>query len=206
MHQPSASCHRPQVIGLTGGIGTGKSTVSDYLQSHYHLPILDADVYAREAVATDSAGLAAIVARYGTSLLAADGTLNRPRLAEIIFRQPAERQWLEGVIHPFVRQRLIAMQAVLYPEPIVVMSVPLLLEAKMTDLVSFIWVVFCRPEQQLQRLMVRNGLTESQAQQRIASQLPLAQKCRAANVVLDNSGSLPALYAQVDRALSLILT
>jgi dephospho-CoA kinase len=206
MHQSSVFHHSPQVIGLTGGISTGKSTVSDYLQAHYHLPILDADVYAREAVAADSVGLAAIIARYGSTLLAADGTLNRTRLAEIVFHQPAEKQWLEGIIHPFVRQRLIEMHARLPQEPLVVMAVPLLLEAKMTDLVSQIWVVFCRPEQQLQRLMARNGLTEVQAQQRIASQLPLAEKCRLANVVLDNSGSLAALYVQVDTALLPLLT
>jgi dephospho-CoA kinase len=83
----------------------------------------------------------------------------------------------------------------------IVMDIPLLFEASMTDLVSEIWVVYCRPEQQLSRLMARNHLTQQAAQQRIESQMPLAQKCDRADVVLDNSGSLEALYAQVDRAL-----
>jgi dephospho-CoA kinase len=190
-----------RVIGLSGGIGTGKTTVANYLASHYGLTILDADRYARDAVAPDSQGLRAIVERYGPAMLRADHTLDRPRLAEIVFQNAIEKRWLEGLIHPFVRDRLMATAQSLRHQSTIVMDIPLLFEASMTDLVSEIWVVYCRPEQQLSRLMARNHLTQQAAQQRIESQMPLAQKCDRADVVLDNSGSLEALYAQVDRAL-----
>ena len=93
-----------RLIGLTGGIATGKSTVSDYLARQYHWPVFDADIYARAAVLPGTNGLAAIVDRYGSELLLADQTLNRSKLGEIIFTYAKERQWLESIIHPYVRQ------------------------------------------------------------------------------------------------------
>jgi dephospho-CoA kinase len=191
-----------RVIGLTGGIGTGKTTVSDYLAFHYGLTILDADCYARDAVALGSQGLRAIVGRYGPKMLRLDNTLDRSRLAEMIFQNATEKRWLEELIHPVVRDRLIATaRSLRRHQPVIVMDIPLLFEADMTDLVSEIWVVYCQPQQQLSRLMARDRLTQQAAQQRVESQMPLVQKCDRADVVLDNSGSLEALYAQVDRAL-----
>jgi dephospho-CoA kinase len=203
MHYGHFKDDRPRTIGLTGGIGTGKTTVSDYLAFHYGLTILDADRYAREAVALDSQGLRAIVERYGPEMLRSDQTLDRPRLAEMMFQDATEKRWLEGLIHPFVRDHLSTSAQSLCHQPTIVMDIPLLFEAQMTDLVSEIWVVYCRPEQQLRRLMARNHLSQLEAQRRIESQMPLAQKCDRADVVLDNSGSVEALYAQVDRGLLL---
>ena len=94
-----------RIIGLTGGIATGKTTVSNYLKSNYNLPVFDADVYAREAVEVGSPILDAIASRYGSSILARDRSLNRRKLGEIIFNSPSDRQWLEQQIHPYVRQR-----------------------------------------------------------------------------------------------------
>jgi dephospho-CoA kinase len=203
MHYSLFKDDLPRVIGLTGGIGTGKTTVSDYLASHHGLTVLDADRYARDAVALGSQGLRAIVERYGPKMLRSDRTLDRSRLAEMVFQNATEKRWLEELIHPFVRDRLIATAQSLHRQPVIVMDIPLLFEAGMTDLVSEIWVVSCRPEQQLSRLMARDRLTQQAAQRRIESQMPLAQKCDRADVVLDNSGSLEGLYAQVDRALGL---
>jgi dephospho-CoA kinase len=188
----------PRIIGLTGGIATGKSTVSHYLADRYHLPILDADLYSREAVAVGGEILAQIVDRYSPSILLESGELNRSKLGEIIFAQAPERQWVESLIHPFVRtchQRdLAASQA-----PIVVSAIPLLFEAQLQSWVSEIWVVTCRPEQQLGRLRQRNPhLSIAAAQQRIDSQMPLADKVRQADRVLDNSGSIEFLYGQID--------
>jgi dephospho-CoA kinase len=193
--------HRSRVIGLTGGIATGKTTVSDYLASHYGVTILDADLYAHEAVSPNTQGLQAIVERYGPKILRIDHTLDRDQLAQILFRDVTEKQWLEALIHPYVRDRLISTAQSLPPQSIIVMDIPLLFEAEMTDLVSEIWVVSCQPQQQLGRLMARNHLDWAAAQLRIDSQMPLAHKCDGADVVLDNSGSVEALYAQVDRAL-----
>jgi dephospho-CoA kinase len=201
MHRGTTLASAPKVLGLTGGIGTGKTTVSSYLAHRYEFPVLDADCYAREAVIEGSEPWQAIVQRYDPEILNPDNTLNRSRLAQIIFRDSVQRRWVEGLIHPFVRHRLREMREQLAAQPIVVMAIPLLFEAEMTDLVSEIWVVACRPEQQLSRLMERDHLTPHEAQARIDSQMPMAQKCDRADVVLDNSGSLPALYAQIDRVL-----
>jgi dephospho-CoA kinase len=189
-----------RIIGLTGGIATGKSTVSDYLQHQHQLPVLDADLYARQAVEPGSPILAAIAQRYGPDLLRPDGSLRRDRLGEIIFAQAEERRWLEAQTHPFVRQRFAAAMAELSAAPTVVQAIPLLFEAGLTGQVSEVWVVVCSAAQQRQRLIARSGLTSAQAQARIDSQWPLADKAAQANVVLDNSADLAALFAQVDAA------
>jgi len=193
-----------RIIGLTGGIGTGKTTVSNYLADAYQLPILDADIYAREAVQLGSPVFNQIVQHYGLDILLEDGTINRQRLGEIVFQNSAERQWLEQQIHPDVRDRFQSELAHLVA-PTVVLAIPLLFEANMTDLVSEIWVVSCRPEQQIRRIIERVGtphpLSPQQAQSRIDSQLPLVEKMARADVVLDNSSTLEVLRQQVDWAI-----
>ena len=190
-----------RIIGLTGGIATGKSTVSDYLVRSHHLPVLDADIYARQAVEPGSPALDAIVSRYGASLIHDDGSLNRAKLGEIVFNQPAEKTWLEQQIHPLVRQRFGDAMAALAQAPIVVQVIPLLFEAELSDQVSEIWVVTCPLAHQRQRLMARNGLSPEQANARIQSQMPLAEKVSRADVVIDNAGNLSELFCQVDEAL-----
>lgn len=190
-----------RIIGLTGGIATGKSTVADYLRRQYRLPVLDADVYARQAVEPGSPILAAIAQRYGPELLRPDGSLRRDRLGEIIFAQAEERRWLEAQTHPFVRQCFTVAMAALSAAPAVVQAIPLLFEAGLTDQVSEVWVVVCSAAQQRQRLIARSGLSSAQAQARIDSQWPLANKIAQADVVLDNRTDLAALFAQVDAAM-----
>jgi len=189
-----------RIIGLTGGIGTGKTTVSNYLADTYQLPILDADSYARDAVQPGSPVLNRIITRYGSDVKLADRTLNRKRLGEIVFPNPKERQWLEQQIHPYVRDR-IESQLNILESPTVVLVIPLLFEANMTDLVTEIWVVSCPQEQQIQRIQERDRLSLEQAQSRLDSQLPLAEKVARADVVLDNSSTRDSLLQQVDRAL-----
>ncbi|PSN16513.1 dephospho-CoA kinase [filamentous cyanobacterium CCP5] len=189
-----------RIIGLTGGIATGKSTAADYLGQHHGLPVLDADIYAREAVGMESPILAAIADRYGNQILLPDGSLNRAALGEIIFNDPAEKGWLEQQIHPYVRQRFAEAMAEL-DAPLVVHAIPLLFEADLTDQVGEIWVVICSADQQLQRLMARNQLSQAQAQARIASQMSLEEKAARADRVLDNSGDRLHLYRQIDAAL-----
>ena len=189
-----------RIIGLTGGIATGKTTVANYLEQTHNLPVLDADIYAREAVARDSPIFQQIVQRYGTEILLSDGNLNRQKLGEIIFKNPVERSWLESLIHPYVYQRFIEGISKSTSETLVLV-VPLLFESEMTDMVTEIWVVYCAEEQQLPRLMQRNNLTLEQAQARIKSQIPLAQKVKWADTVLDNSSTLEVLLKQVDAVL-----
>jgi dephospho-CoA kinase len=191
-------------IGITGGIAMGKTTVSNYLADRYQWPILDADIYAREAVAVGSPVLGRIADRY-PDVLQADGSLDRAKLGAIVFAQPEERTWLEQQIHPFVRDRLIRERdrhQASNPDVPVVLVVPLLFEVEMTDLVDQIWVIYCPRAHQLQQLMQRDGLTQTQATDRIASQMPIEDKCDQADVVLDNSGTPAALLAQVDAAIA----
>jgi dephospho-CoA kinase len=192
----------PHLIGLTGGIATGKSTVANYLTVKYRYPILDADVYARDAVQPGSPILARIAERFGYGILLSDGNLDRQRLGERIFNDPEERQWLEAQIHPYVRDRFLQGLVTLVDQPVIVLVIPLLFEAEMTDLVDEIWVVTCSPQQQLERLQQRNGLTAAQAQARIDAQMLLAQKAAQATVVLDNSSTLKNLQSQIDKALA----
>ncbi len=190
-----------RIIGLTGGIATGKSTVSNYLANQYQIPVLDADIYARHAVGKNSPILALIFERYGEQVKLINGDLNRQALGEIIFNNPAEKTWLESQIHPFVYQCFVRDLNTI-SSPIVVLSIPLLFEAKMTDLVTEIWVVTCSFEEQINRLKLRNNLLESQAISRINSQLPLQQKVAQADVVLENNQDLNSLFLQIDFALS----
>ncbi|AFZ17448.1 dephospho-CoA kinase [Allocoleopsis franciscana] len=187
-----------RIIGLTGGISTGKTTISNYLAQRYQLPVLDADIYAREAVQPGSPILSEIFQRYGVAVKLPDGTLNRKGLGEIIFNHPDEKQWLEQQIHPYVRDRIQSELDSLIA-PTVVLVIPLLFEAEMTDLVTEIWVVSCSPEQQLQRIMERDRVSVEQAQARINNQLPIEEKMAHADVVFDNSSTLEALLKQVDK-------
>ena len=189
-----------RIIGLTGGIGTGKTTVSNYLAHRYQLPVLDADIYAREAVQINSPVLSKIFERYGSGVQLPDGSLNRKSLGNIVFTDPDERKWLEQQIHPYVRSRFESEVSTLV-DPRVVLVVPLLFEANMTDLVTEIWVVSCSPEQQLRRMMERDRLSLEEAIARLNSQLPLEEKVTRADVVLDNSSTPEALLKQVDLAL-----
>ncbi|MEM6500456.1 MAG: dephospho-CoA kinase [Cyanobacteria bacterium P01_C01_bin.89] len=191
------------VIGVTGGIGTGKTTVTDFLHQRYDCKVLDADVLAREAVAPGSEGLDAIARRYGLTMLRPDGTLDRSRLGRLVFDQPRERKWLEQLIHPWVRNALEAgmktwRDSTVPNAPPLILAIPLLFEAKLEYLVDEIWVVACDEAVQRQRIMERDSLEIADAQRRIDAQMPLAQKCDRANVVIQNNDSLPTLRHSVD--------
>ncbi|MEA5510710.1 dephospho-CoA kinase [Crocosphaera sp. UHCC 0190] len=190
-----------RLIGLTGGIATGKTTVSRYLVDSHHLPVFDADIYAREAVKLNSPILKAIIERYGEIICLENGELNRQKLGEIIFNDLGEKQWLENQIHPYVRKRF-KDEIEQSDAPIIVLDIPLLFESKLTYLVTEIWVVYCSLEQQLRRLIERNHLTQDQAIARINSQVSLEEKVKMADVILDNSSTLAHLYQQIDKGLT----
>jgi dephospho-CoA kinase len=187
-----------RLIGITGGIGTGKSTVTNYLQTRYQLPIWDADLYARSAVAVGSPILDRISQRYGKDILQPDGTLDRRRLGEIIFTDVDERHWVESQIHPDVRQRFETEISNFDPNGTAVLAIPLLFESGMTDLVSEIWVVSCDIATQIQRIVARDRITITEAEHRIQSQMALANKVTLADVNLDNSTTVADLERQID--------
>lgn len=199
-----------RIIGLTGGIGMGKTTVANYLAAAYHLPILDADLYARQAVEPGSEIFNEILERYGLGIRQSNGLLDRRRLGQIIFSNAAERWWLEQRIHPYVRDRFVQALATLEPGlafQTIVLVVPLLFEARMTDLVSEIWVVYCSHEKQIERLIQRDydfsegddRLRLAEIQARIDSQMSIDKKIAGANVVIDNSSTEEALQQQIDQ-------
>jgi dephospho-CoA kinase len=195
-----------QRIGLTGGIASGKSTVGRLLAAR-GLPVLDADVFAREALAAGSAGARAVLERYGARVRppgtgTGEAAIDRAALGRIVFGDAGQRQWLERLVHPLVRERFAAELARLAAAPVVVLMIPLLFEAGLEQLCSTIWLVDCDEDQQLQRLMARNGLSAAEARARLAAQWPLARKRALADVVLDNRGTPEQLTAQVAAALS----
>jgi dephospho-CoA kinase len=193
-------------IGLTGGIASGKSTAGRWLAQR-GLPLLDADLFAREALAPGSAGAAAVLQRYGAAVQAggSDNTkaqLDRGALGRIVFHDPGERLWLEQLVHPLVRQRFDAALQQLEAAPAVVLVIPLLFEAGLEGLCSEIWLVDCTPEQQLQRLMGRDGLSAADARARLDAQWPLARKRPLADRVLDNGDGPEGLGPQLAAALT----
>lgn len=193
-------------LGLTGGIATGKSTVSTHFKEQ-HIPVLDADVIAREIVMPGEPALAEIVATFGEEILLADGTLNRQALGSVVFGNPAKLQQLNAITHPRVqasmRAQIAAHEAA--GEPLIVLDIPLLLEGHNAAGADAVMVVSVPEEVQKQRLMARNNLSEEAALKRIISQMPLAEKRQLADYVIDNAGTIAETYAQVDAVLSEIL-
>jgi len=190
-----------KIIGLTGGIATGKSTVARLLAEH-GARIIDADQLSREVVAPGSPALARIAEMFGPEVISADGTLDRQGVRRLVFSDPARRRALEALLHPAIAAlaRIRLEEARQAGAPVAVYMAPLLIEAGATDRVDEIWVVTVRPEVQLARLMARDHCTLEQARQIVEAQMPLAEKERFGLVVIENSGSLEETARQVDTA------
>jgi len=190
------------IVGLTGGIATGKSTVAAVLRE-LGVTVIDADVVAREVVEPDRPAWQDIVAYFGPAILRPDRTIDRRQLGRLIFDDPEKRAALNRITHPRVIERMRELQADAVRQQgatgLVVLDVPLLFEAGMTGMVDEVWVVTARPETQLQRLMERDGLSVAEARQRIAAQMPLAQKAAQADRVIENDGPVEATRAAVGR-------
>ena len=184
-------------IGLTGGIASGKSSVGRLLEAR-GWPVLDADHYARDALAPNTAASQAVAKRFGATVGSA-ADLDRKALGRIVFSDPDERRWLEALIHPVVRERFQHELAELKTEPVVVLMIPLLFETGLEALCSEIWLVDCEPRQQLERLMLRSGMNEADAQARLAAQWPLSRKRPLADRVIDNRGTADALVTAINR-------
>jgi dephospho-CoA kinase len=187
------------LVGLTGGIGSGKSTVARLLEERGAV-VFDADALAREAVAAGAPGQVAVVERFGADVLGPGGELDREALASIVFADPAARRDLEAIVHPEVR-RLFAEGCEAYRDSdrVVVFSAPLLVETGMHTAFDVLVVVATSIPTQVERLLRDRAMSEEQVRARIAAQAPLEDKAAAADVVVDNEGSVADLEAQVDR-------
>lgn len=183
-------CQKVRVIGLTGGIASGKSSIASYLELRGAL-VIDADQLSREAVAPGSPVLEEIAKVFGDDILLADGQLDRKRLGALVFADQIKRRQLEQILHPEIKrlaeERIAAAAA--EGRRLVFYMAPLLIEAGATDRVDEIWVVTVSPEIQLARLMARDGISVEEAGRIIASQMPLAEKERHGRIVIDNSGT-----------------
>ncbi len=184
-------------VGLTGGIGSGKSTVAQRFRELGAL-VIDADQLAREVVAVDTAGLAAIRRRFGEAVIAADGSLARGALAEVVFADPQARKDLEAITHPLIGARTRSIMESAAPGKIVVHDVPLLVEKQMSADYHLTVVVGAGEDLRTARLVDGRGFTEADARARIASQAGDPQRRAAADVWLDNNGEVSGLLAQVD--------
>ncbi|MGC5362592.1 dephospho-CoA kinase [Streptomyces sp. DT24] len=183
-------------VGLTGGIGAGKSEVSRLFAS-YGAVLIDADRIAREVVEPGTPGLAAVVEAFGADILTDDGTLDRPKLGSIVFADPDRLAALNAIVHPLVRARSAALERAADPDSVVVHDVPLLTENGLAPLYDLVVVVDAAPRTQLDRLVGLRGMTESEARARMAAQATREQRRAVADLVIDNDGPLEALEPRV---------
>ena len=188
-------------IGLTGGIASGKSSAGKLLQEKHGLAVLDADRYARDALAPGTTASQAVLNRYGQKLFCGD-QLDRKALGEIVFNNPIERLWLEQLVHPIVQHMMDQEVIRLAEAKTIVLMIPLLFEAGLESRCTEIWLVDCDEKQQLERLIARDNCTNQQALARINAQWPLARKRLLADRVINNRNGSGELEIEVAAALN----
>lgn len=191
------------IIGLTGSIGTGKSTIANKMKQ-LKIPVIDADLIAREVVEPGEQAYVDIVAQFGDDILQTDKTLDRKKLGEIVFSNDEKRKQLNAIIHPAIRQKMLDQRDAYVAEgvPCVVLDIPLLYESKLTHFVEKIIVVATDRTIQLERILNRDDSTEEEAKRRIDSQIDIEEKVKWADAVIDNNGTI----AESERQLIHILT
>ncbi len=194
-----------RVFGLTGGIGSGKSTVARRFAAR-GLPVIDADRLAREVVEPGSSGLSAVVAAFGEDMLSPEGALDRQLLGRTVFADAEQRRRLNAILHPLIRQRFAERVRALDSsgEPLACYEVPLLFEVGLEAELRPVVVVSAPESVRVARIVARDGIEESAARARIAAQMPLEDKLKAADYVIDNDGSEERTHAQADRVLDTI--
>lgn len=187
-----------KVVGLTGGIASGKSTASDYIRS-LGFEVLDADVYARKVTEKDSAGYHKIIEAFGSDILDENKEIDRKKLGEIIFNNPEERKKLNSISHPEIRRMMNADQDKFVKDNHVFLDIPLLYENGLDKKCDITITVYVTKENQLERLMARNNLTEKEAASRVNSQMSLDEKKNLSDYVFDNNNDKKELYDQIDK-------
>ncbi|GAB2641810.1 dephospho-CoA kinase [Vibrio panuliri] len=184
------------IVGLTGGIASGKTTVANIFRDQFSIDIVDADVVAREVVEPGSDGLKAIVARYGQEVLHSDGTLNRPALRTIIFAHPSEKQWIDALLHPMIRRNM-QQQLQHVTSEYALLVIPLMVENDLQQLADLVLVVDVEEEIQIQRTMNRDGVSRQQAESILQSQASREQRLAIANDVIKNHSQNQQLLPQI---------
>ncbi|PHU13033.1 Dephospho-CoA kinase [Capsicum chinense] len=192
-----------RIVGLTGGIASGKSTVSNLFKAH-GIPVVDADIVARNVLKKGTGGWKKVVAAFSEDILLDNGEVDRAKLGQIVFADPEKRQLLNRLLAPFISRGILMEVIKLWIKgcSIIVLDVPLLFEAKMDKWTKPIVVIWVDPETQLQRLMTRDGSTEEEAKSRINAQMSLDLKRSKADIVIDNTSSLEDLHEQFQKVLT----
>ena len=192
---------KPLIVGLTGGIGSGKSAAADRFAAH-GAPVIDTDAIAHELTTPEGAAMPAIVAAFGPGMRGADGALDRAAMRRHVFAQPEARKRLEAILHPLIRvesDRRIAHAGETGTIPYLILMVPLLVESgSYRQRVDRVAVVDCSTETQIARVMARNGLARAEVERILAAQASREARLAAANDVIDNEGSLASMHARVD--------
>lgn len=191
-----------RLFGLTGGIGSGKSTVARRFRER-GLAVIDADELARDAVAAGTEGLRRVVERFGNTVVGPDGELDRKRLAAVVFDDDGARRDLNAIVHPIVSALAIERTRILEAkgEPLACYEVPLLYENRLESALSPVVVVSVSPEVQVARTVARDSATEDEARARVRAQMPLSEKAKKADYVIDNSGTLEETLKRADEVL-----
>lgn len=191
------------IIGLTGSIGTGKSTIANHFKT-LQIPVVDADLIARQVVEPGEDAYTVIVETFGEQILQEDETLDRKALGAIVFQDEAKRKQLNDIIHPAIRKEMLKQRDAYVQQevPAVVLDIPLLYESKLTDYVEKIIVVSVDSDVQLKRIVERDNSTETEAQQRINSQIPVSKKAEMADATIDNNGIVSESHEQLERILT----
>lgn len=187
------------IVGLTGGIASGKSTIAQLLKQR-GFSIVDADIAARKVVEPGEKAYTEIVEEFGSDILLEDGSLDRGKLGSIVFENEEKRKKLNAIVHPAVRKKMKEWQEeeLQTGKKTIILDIPLLFESKLTHLVERIIVVYVNEETQLKRLMERNGFTVEEAKSRISSQMPLREKLDLSDAVIDNNGTIEETEIQLD--------
>lgn len=194
-----------QVIGITGGIASGKSSISQFIREELGFTIIDADIAAREVVEPGQDAYQEVIKVFGTDLLLPDASIDRAKLGSIIFHDEKKRLKLNKIVHPAVRKRMLMQKELAFElgEKVLFMDIPLLFESKLTHMVDKTIVIYVDERIQLERLKKRNGLSELDAKARIDSQMPLVEKKKLADAVVNNNGSLLESKKQVREILAM---
>lgn len=187
-----------KIIGLTGGIASGKTTVSDYLKKRGYV-VLDADAYSKKTTAKNGPAIPAIIEAFGADIVSESGELDRKKLGSIIFNDADKRRELNEIVHPLIREMMNADEEKYIQKGHVFLDIPLLFENGLNEGCDLVVTVFVDRDTQIKRLTARNDLTVEEAEARINSQMPLTEKVQKSDFRLDNNGTVEMLYEQIDR-------
>jgi len=178
-------------IGLTGGIASGKTTITNYIRKHKNIPILDADHFSRELIKPNTYGYKKILDYFGNQIIEnksnSEREINRKLLRNIIFKHPASKKWIEKLLHPIIKERMIEECSQYRNNQTIVLVIPLLFEAKFEDICTEIWLVKCLKEVQKKRLIKRDKISEKEAYESINLQLSFEEQRKFSDIILDNS-------------------